>query len=99
MLDDGALYFSSAGNEGNVIDRTSGNYERDYVASGQSVGKFVGDAHDFDPGSGVQVYEPVTTGERGRPVTLYWADPLGASGNDYDMYVFDAAGEVVAFSQ
>ncbi len=99
VLDDGALYFSSAGNEGNVIDRTSGNYERDYAASGQSVGKFVGDAHDFDPGSGVQVYEPVTPESAGAPVTLYWADPLGASGNDYDMYVFDAAGEVLAFSQ
>ena len=99
VLDDGALYFSSAGNEGNVIDRTSGNYERDYAASGQSVGKFAGDAHDFDPGSGVQVYEPVTPESAGSAATLFWADPLGASGNDYDLYVFDAAGEVVAFSQ
>jgi hypothetical protein len=28
---DGALYFSSAGNEGNVLDGTSGNYEADFV--------------------------------------------------------------------
>ena len=29
---DGALYFSSAGNEGNTLDGTSGNYEGDFVA-------------------------------------------------------------------
>ena len=50
VTEDGALYFSSAGNEGNTIDGTSGNYEGDFVDSGQRVGKFVGAAHDFDPG-------------------------------------------------
>ena len=57
---DGALYFSSAGNEGNVIDGTSGNYEGDFADSGRGVGKFAGSAHDFDPGPGVQVFEPVS---------------------------------------
>ena len=59
----------------------------------------MGDAHDFDPGAAVQVFEPVTPESAGAPMTLFWADPLGASGNDYDLYVFDAAGDVVAFSQ
>ncbi len=49
---DGALYFSSAGNEGNVLDGTSGNFEGDFADSGQGVGKFAGTAHDFDPGPG-----------------------------------------------
>ena len=49
---DGALYFSSAGNEGNTLDGTSGNYEGDFRGSGRTVGKFAGEAHDFDPGTG-----------------------------------------------
>ena len=92
VTDDGALYFSSAGNEGNTIDGTSGNYEGDFVDSGQGVGKFVGTAHDFDPGPGVQLYNPLSNESAGVPVTLFWADALGASRNDYDLYAFDAAG-------
>ncbi len=97
---DGALYFSSAGNEGNTIDGTSGNYEGDFVSSGQSVGKFVGTANDFDPGAGVQVFEPISdASSAGVPVTLFWADPLGHAADDYDLYLFDSSNNVVAFSQ
>lgn len=97
---DGALYFSSAGNEGNTLDGTSGNYEGDFVDSGQAVGKFAGAAHDFDPGAGVQVFEPISpASSAGVPVTLFWADPLGAAADDYDLYLFDASGNVVSFSQ
>lgn len=97
---DGALYFSSAGNEGNTLDGTSGNYEAAFADSGQSVGKFAGAAHDFDPGPGVQVFEPISPdSDDGVPVTLFWADPLGAATDDYDLYLFNAAGNVVDFSQ
>ena len=99
VTDDGAVYFSSAGNEGNVIDGTSGNYEGDFVASGQSVGKFAGTAHDFDPGPGVQVFEPLSDASQGVVVPLFWADPLGGATDDYDLYLFDAAGNVTDFSQ
>ena len=95
----GAIYFSSAGNEGNTIDKTSGNYEGDFVSSGRSVGKFAGTAHDFDPGAGVQVYDPLSDASGGVPVTLLWADPLHGAADDYDLYVFDSANNVVAFSQ
>jgi subtilisin family serine protease len=95
----GALYFSSAGNEGNTLDHTSGNYEGDFSSSGQHVGKLIGIAHDFDPGPGVQVADPLSDFSAGVPVTLWWADPLGHSGNDYDVYELDAAGNVLAFSQ
>ena len=57
---DGALYFSSAGNEGNTLDGTSGNYEGVFVDSGRAVGKFAGAAHDFDPGAAVQEFEPIS---------------------------------------
>jgi subtilisin-like proprotein convertase family protein len=97
---DGALFFSSAGNEGNTIDGTSGNYEGDFADSGRGVGKFVGAAHDFDPGPGVQVFQPVSPQSSANiPVTLFWAEALGTADSDYDLYLFDANENVVAFSQ
>ena len=97
---DGALFFSSAGNEGNTLDGTAANYEGDFVDSGLAVGKFAGAAHDFDPGAGVQVFEPISPQSSARvPVTLFWADPLGGAANDYDLYLFDANSNVVSFSQ
>jgi subtilisin-like proprotein convertase family protein len=97
---DGAFYFSSAGNEGNVLDGTSGNYEGDFRGAGRSVGKFAGEAHDFDPGAPVQVFQPLSPdSDDGVPVTLFWANRLGAAADDYDLYLFDGAGNVVGFSQ
>jgi subtilisin-like proprotein convertase family protein len=96
---DGAFYFSSAGNEGNTIDGTAGNYEGDFVSSGRSVGKQVGLAHDFDPGPGVQVFEPLSPGSLGVPIALWWTDPLGHAADDYDVYEFNNAGRLVAWSQ
>ena len=60
---DGALYFSSAGNEGNTLDGTSGHYEGDFVGSGQRVGKIFGEAHDFDPGPGRAGLQPAVAGQ------------------------------------
>ncbi len=100
VIADGAMYFSSAGNEGNTGDGTAAHWEGDYVNSGQVVGKFAGYAHDFDPGPGTQVFEPISdASSAGVPVLLNWSDPLGASSNDYDLYLLDAAGNVVAVSQ
>ncbi|GAB3598345.1 S8 family serine peptidase [Angustibacter peucedani] len=98
VTDDGALYFSSAGNEQNVDDLTAGNYEGDYVPSGRTIGKFAGKAHDFDPGPGVQVLDPVSDDSAGVPAILQWADPSGKSKDDYDLYAVDATGNVLAFS-
>ncbi|WP_084597902.1 S8 family serine peptidase [Micromonospora chokoriensis] len=99
VIADGAFYFSSAGNDGNTMDGSTGNYEADFVDSGRSVAKFVGKAHDFNPGSGVQIFNPLSASSTGKAVTLWWNDPLGASANDYDMYVVDADGNVVTASQ
>ena len=99
VIADGALYFSSAGNEGNTADGTAGHWEGDYVNSGQVVGKFAGYAHDFDPGPGTQIFEPLSDESAGAPVLLNWADPAGASANDYDLYILDAAGNVRGASQ
>jgi subtilisin-like proprotein convertase family protein len=97
---DGALYFSSAGNEGNVADGTAGHWEGDFVDSGKSVGKFAGVAHNFAGAAGNQIFEPISNASSaGVPVTLHWSDPIGASANDYDLYLLNAAGAVVSFSQ
>ena len=46
------------------------------------------------------MFEPISDdSSAGVPVTLFWADPLGAAADDYDLYLFNAAGEVVDFSQ
>ncbi|GAA3857377.1 S8 family serine peptidase [Saccharothrix violaceirubra] len=97
---DGALYFAAAGDEGNVTDGTSGHWEGDFVDSGVGVGKFAGTAHDFDPSpTAKQVLDPLAVGSGGAPVTLSWADPLGAAGDDYDLYLVNAQGNVVGASQ
>jgi subtilisin-like proprotein convertase family protein len=84
---DGAIYFSSAGNEGNVNDGTSSVWEGDYKLSTATIGALdgAGDLHDF--GSGV-ISDRV---ESSSPwiLGLFWSDPAGGSGNDYDLYILN----------
>jgi hypothetical protein len=86
---DGALYFTAAGNEGNLNDGTAGVFEGDFVASGQTLS---GDPiHDF--GGGVTSNE--VTVDSPYAFTLHWSDPLGGSGNDYDLYLTNKSGKVI----
>ncbi len=81
----GALYFSSAGNEGNKDDGTSGTWEGNFNPNGTPpVLAGGGLAHNFGDG-GQSVLVTVSS----ELVTLHWSDPLGASGNDYDLYNLD----------
>jgi hypothetical protein len=95
----GALYFSSAGNSGNLTDGTSGYWEGDYVNSGTKLAGISGTAHDFDKGTGTQLSDPLSAGSLGKPVTLFWSDPAGKSANDYDLFILNSSGSVVASSQ
>ena len=89
VVADGALYFSAAGNEGNWNDGTAGVWEGDFALSGQTLG---GDpVHDF--GGGVILNE--ITVDSPFVFTLHWADALGDSGNDYDLYLTNKPGTVV----
>ncbi len=92
---DGCFYFSVAGNAGNLNDGTSGVWEGDY-AEGTDFevdSVLVGKAHDF--GSGVEENQ-IT--KDGLAFVLQWADPLGASANDYDLFLVDADDNVLASS-
>ena len=91
---DGALYFSSAGNEGNKNDNTAGVFEGDFTNGGTLAligGAGAGPVHDFDTSAAVSQFDRITLGS-GNPITCTWADPLGGSANDYDLYILNAAG-------
>ena len=92
---DGCFYFSVAGNAGNLNDGTSGVWEGDYAEGSDfevnSVS--VGQTHDF----GSDEEENQITKD-GLAFVLQWADPLGASANDYDLFLVDADDNVLASS-
>src|SRR5207253_1151237 len=81
------LYFATAGNEGNLNDGTSGTWEGDFVDGGASAAPLTaGRLHNF----GGQTYDVLTA--VGSLANLYWADPLGGSVNDYDLFRLNSAG-------
>ena len=92
---DGCFHFSAAGNAGNLNDDTSGVWEGDYAAGTdfEVSGVSVGTARDF--GSGVEENQLT---KDGLAFVLQWADPLGASDNDYDLFLVDADDNVLASS-
>ncbi len=101
----GVLYFSSAGNEGNLADGTSGTWEGDFAVSAAATPTALagaGELHDFGDG-GVSIR--VEGGDGGTPVILIWAEHAtldeGFASTDYDLYdlngtlttVFDASAD------
>lgn len=95
----GALYFSSAGNSGNLTDGTSGYYEGDFRGAGSTISGITGTPHDFDPSGTTQLYNPLSAGSLGRYVTLFWSDPWSKATSDYDLFILNASGSVVASSE
>ena len=85
---DGALYFSSAGNGGNLSDGTATVYEGDFADGGSIALLPGGTVHAFAAG--------ITTNQiksaAGGAVQLFWSDPMGGSANDYDLFVLDSTG-------
>jgi hypothetical protein len=90
----GALYFSSAGNSGNLNDGTAGVWEGNFVDGGPTGAPLpAGSLHNFG-GQNFNVLTVVGSG----PINLYWSDPLGGSSNDYDLFRLNPAGTAVAAS-
>ena len=90
---DGCYFFSAGGNNGNLNDGTAGVWEGDYVAGGGlTLDGTTYVAHDF--GGGV-IQNEITQESDFETYILQWADPLEASGNDYDLFLIDENGNVL----
>ena len=84
----GVFYFSSAGNEGSLDAGTAGTYEGDFVPQAAAAPLPTGNVHNFGSGNG---FDTITAAGF-QVVGLWWADPLGGSGNDYDLYLLNGNG-------
>jgi hypothetical protein len=96
----GALYFSATGDNGNKNDNTSTTWEGDFSSGGTlAVVPGGGLVHDFDPSAAVAQSDIITLGGgTGVPINLSWSDALGASANDYDLFILNNAGTAVSTS-
>jgi Subtilase family len=92
VVADGAMYFSSAANSGNLTSGTSGTWEGDFNPGGASGAPLPAGytLHVFGGGQTFNVLTGTTTF-----ISTKWSDPLGASTNDYDMFILNAAGTAV----
>ena len=98
---DGALYFSSAGNEGNIDSGTAGYFEGDFDDTGSPAFTFPGGAktgtiHNFGTVATPVNGDIITA--RGNRYTLNWADPTPGALDDYDLFLVSSAGVVKASS-
>ena len=86
---DGAMYFSSAGNEGNINDGTGGVWEGDFLDGGTVTTLPFTDeyrVHSFgDRLISNRIRARSTSG-----YSLFWSDPWGKSNNDYDLFILDS---------
>jgi hypothetical protein len=87
----GAMYFSSAANSGRLTGGNSGTWEGDF-ADGGTPPTLIGTngrVHSF----GAALFNTLTAA--GAQISLKWSDPVGASSNDYDLFVLDGAGDTI----
>jgi MYXO-CTERM domain-containing protein len=87
----GALYFASAGNNGNLKYGTAGVYEGDFVGTAKPAAvpgtsqRSVIAAQSF----GGSNFDKITA-DPPSLITLEWADPIGGAENDYDLWLLSA---------
>ena len=91
VTQDGALYFSAAGNGGNITNGTSGTWEGDFHPAGPAGTPLPAGytLHSFGASSFVRLTAATSL------VSLQWSDPFGNSTNDYDFFILDQAGTTV----
>src|SRR5262249_52265287 len=92
----GALYFSAAGNYGNLNDRTSSVWEGEFVPTTPPPAPALrgSTVHNFG-GVNFNTIGPDINGNPPDFITLQWADPWGRSTNDYNLYILDSSRTVV----
>jgi subtilisin family serine protease len=87
FFEDGPVALTAAGAvaAGVSYHTAAGNYgDREYLAEDYRPGPE--EFHDFDPGAGQDILNRVVVPPGGELLcVLQWADPFGASGNDYDL--------------
>jgi subtilisin family serine protease len=88
----GVIYFSSSANSGSLTFGTSGTWEGDFLANGPASGPLAGAGtiHNFGSVATPQNFDTLTAASTF--VSLKWSDPLGASTNDYDLFILDSTG-------
>jgi hypothetical protein len=89
---DGAIYFSSAGNAGNLTSGSASAWEGDFSNGGTNPLLPGYTLHNF----GGQSFDRLAAAAP--VVDLFWSDPIGGSSNDYDLFVLNAAGTAVLAS-
>jgi subtilisin family serine protease len=91
VTQDGALYFSSAGNSGNLTNGTSGTWEGDFTPAGAAGSPLPAGytLHSFGASTFIRL------GASTSDVNLTWSDPLGSSTNDYDLFILNSTGTAV----
>jgi hypothetical protein len=93
VFNNGVAYFASAGNYG------TSSYESAYRNSGGTL-----NAHDFDPGPGVDTLQSITVNAGSNiNLTLQWDDPWGSltpnsAATNLDVFLINAGGVIVASS-
>ena len=94
---DGCFYVTAGGNDGNLNDGTSGVWEGDYAAGSPLMveGETAGVRHDFGGGMEANPLSGASFFGFSGVIVLQWAGPLGASANDYDLFLINEDGDVV----
>jgi len=85
----GVLYFSSAGNSGNLSDGTSGAWEGDFTTPGGAIPVGIAGTGDALLWNGVDVGNTIS-GTSTSSIIMQWSDPLGGASNDYDLFRLNA---------
>ena len=100
VVADGALYFSSSANSGNLTSGTSGTWEGDFLNAGplsalSPIFPFEGggNVHNFGTAGSPQTFDVLTGATQF--IILKWSDALAQSSNDYDIFVLNSAGTAV----
>jgi hypothetical protein len=94
VTSNGVLYFSSAGNNGNAASGTSSTWVGDFVSSVTNTD--YGAELEFAPGlTENEILIPAYQTPYVVVAGLFWSDPLGASTNDYDLFMVNGDGHAI----
>lgn len=95
VTEKGVLYVSSAANGGNFAQQSAGTWESDFLDSGR---KWPGGDNQLELFGRDRAYETFVDTANLHVVNLYWSDPLQSSQNEYQIYVTDAAGNILGYA-